>query len=225
MKVDIFISIYINDYIADTMDLLQEEHGAYILLMFHYWKKESLTSNIDKLMVISKTPESRRQMLIDLIDTYFETRGDHLYNKRLEEELVKAKSRRESARENGKKGGRPKGSKKPTKNQPVNPQKTNRFNEGKPTGNLKGNPQETHEEPTTKAKHNPEKSSSTIDYSKESNLYKGNPEKEKDPIFFSQPFRSPFHNDNPASSLLGEEPSESDEVPKYEDDNKFGTWE
>ncbi len=134
MKVDIWMPIYINDYLADTMRLSAEKHGVYLLLMMDYWKHGKLTADIDELSFIARV-QSDNKSLLYILENFFTLNGDKYTHSRINKELGLANSRRETAKENGKKGGRP-----PKNN---NPEETHGLNGGKPTDNQQGNPQES----------------------------------------------------------------------------------
>lgn len=135
MKVDIWMPLYVSDYLSDTLCLTIEEHGIYFILMLHYWKRGKLTDNMEKLRLLTKLPVEKLPVLEGVLDEYFEHNAtDCIYtNKRLEAELEKAKARRETASANGKKGGRPKN----------NPEKTNGLTGGFQSGKAKANPEKS----------------------------------------------------------------------------------
>lgn len=129
MKVDIWMPLYINDYLGDTMHLNAEENGVYLLLMMHYWKKGYLQNNISGLAIVTRSSED---ITLCILNEFFSLNKGKWTHSRIDKELQNASSRRDSARINGLKGGRPK-----------NPQETHGLREGKPTENPKGNPQKT----------------------------------------------------------------------------------
>ncbi len=146
MKADIWMPLYVNDYLGDTMDLEAEGHGIYLLLMFNLWKKAVLPSDMNKLKRMTRT--DNEELLLEILDDYFELTDKGYVQNRVIEELNKANERKEKASENGKKGGRPKKEKKP------NPfsEKTEPFFSENPTLSV--------EKPNPKAKRNLNKSSS-----------------------------------------------------------------
>jgi len=135
VKVDIWMPLFVSDYLGDTMDLTTEEHGIYFLLILHYWKKGSLTDNLRKLKTVTKIEDSSVDSLMDILEEYFIHKDGFYINNRLENELVKAKKRRITAIENGKKGGRPLKNNNPV----LNPQETHSFKNNNP----EPNPQES----------------------------------------------------------------------------------
>jgi len=46
--------LYVADYLADTGHLTTEEHGAYMLLIMHYWRRGGLPANDEQLARICK---------------------------------------------------------------------------------------------------------------------------------------------------------------------------
>ena len=53
-KADIWMPIYIGDYLADTSHLDAQRHGCYLLWMMHYWRKGPLPNDIDDLVSIGR---------------------------------------------------------------------------------------------------------------------------------------------------------------------------
>ena len=118
-KVDIWMPVYIGDYLRDTEELTGPEHGAYLLLLMHYWQKDGIIgSDIGRLARVCRSDEETARFILGY---YFTLEGGNYKNKRADEEMGKAKSRRSSAENNGRKGGRP------PKN---NPQETARLSSG-----------------------------------------------------------------------------------------------
>lgn len=104
-KVDIWMPIYIGDYLSDTTELTSAEHGAYLLLLMHYWsKKGEIGSDIDRLARVCR---STMETCSFILGYYFTLENGNYKNKRADEEMEIAESRRLASSENGKKGGRP----------------------------------------------------------------------------------------------------------------------
>lgn len=115
MKTDIWMPIYIRDYLSSTSRLTNSEHGVYLLLLFDYWMNGPLPNNIDTLIQVARMPfennlEVNRQVMIRLLSRFFilDEKTNSYKNERIEIELSRAKHNREIAQVNGKKGGRPK---------------------------------------------------------------------------------------------------------------------
>ena len=97
-KVDIWMPIYIGDYLRDTQNLTAEEHGVYFLLLMYYWQKRgNIGSDIKRLAIVAKsTPETTGYIL----DMFFELSDGNYCNKRADKELGDAQARSDSARAN-----------------------------------------------------------------------------------------------------------------------------
>lgn len=104
-KVDIWMPIYIGDYLSDTTELTGPEHGAYLLLLMHYWsKKGEIGSDIERLARVCRSDVETCSFILGY---YFTLENGNYRNKRADEEMQIAENRRIASSENGKKGGRP----------------------------------------------------------------------------------------------------------------------
>lgn len=101
-KVDIYMKLYIGDYLADTTELSAEEHGAYLLLMFTAWRRGGrLPTDQEQLRRAARVSERRWQKVWGMIARFFTLDGDALVQTRLNQELAKAQATRASASASG----------------------------------------------------------------------------------------------------------------------------
>jgi uncharacterized protein YdaU (DUF1376 family) len=104
-KVDIFMPLFVADYLADTTDLTTEEHGAYLLLLMASWRNGgTITSDHAKLARIAKLSPSRWKSAWESLSRFFVVGGDSMHQKRLREEHEKAMGRKLAASESGRLG-------------------------------------------------------------------------------------------------------------------------
>ena len=95
--ISIWMPWYIRDYLADTSRLTTEQHGGYLLLIADYWMSGPLPSDDDTLARITKMSAKNWAISGPILRAFFTTGADgRLYHKRIEEELRKARNKRES---------------------------------------------------------------------------------------------------------------------------------
>jgi len=85
--------LYIGDYLADTMHLDASEHGAYLLLLMHYWRNGPLPDDDKALSAIARTTRKAWDGGIGaVVRKFFLLDGAMLRQKRVDAELSKAEA-------------------------------------------------------------------------------------------------------------------------------------
>lgn len=97
-----WMPLYVADYLADTGHLTTAEHGAYLLLIMHYWKNGGLPSDDGKLARIARC--SMRDWL-GMRQTLSEFFGEGWTHGRIEHELATSLAAYEKRAKAGAKGG------------------------------------------------------------------------------------------------------------------------
>ena len=104
-----FMQLYVGDYLADTLDLTTEQHGAYLLLLMTMWRHDAkLPNDPAKLARIARVSARRWHLVWSEIQHFFYVDGDQIRNKRLDREHQKAASISEKRSASGAAGGRAK---------------------------------------------------------------------------------------------------------------------
>lgn len=102
---------YPGDYARDTAHLTLAEHGAYRLLLDHYYSTEApIPGKLAAAYRIAMAQTDEERAAVEsVIGQFFVLTDGRYHNPRADTEIPKAQGRIERARENGKLGGRPPG--------------------------------------------------------------------------------------------------------------------
>lgn len=135
-----FFKLYIGDYQRDTAHLSVTEHGAYLLMLQHYYATEKPLPVGKALHRMLRAQDKAEREAIDVIVAQFwrETQGG-LVNDRASIEIGKAEHQRTVNREVGKLGGRPK------QTESVKPRITGSVTESQPIDNPPQTPDSRHQ--------------------------------------------------------------------------------
>lgn len=82
-----WMPLHIADYLADTGHLTATEHGAYLLMIMHYWQNGSLPANERVIARIAKLTVEQWEESRDILAMLF---GPNWSHKRIDAELSKA---------------------------------------------------------------------------------------------------------------------------------------
>ena len=97
-----WMPLYVGDYLADTGHLNTTQHGAYLLLMMHYWKKGELPDDDKQLAAITKLP---LRLWLDSKETLQAFFHDGWRHGRIDEELARMQEKTNRRAAAGQKGG------------------------------------------------------------------------------------------------------------------------
>jgi uncharacterized protein YdaU (DUF1376 family) len=100
-----WLPLYIADYLADTAHLSASEHGAYLLLIMHYWRIGRLPCDERQLARIARMTAREWANARDTIASFFDEDWRH---KRVESELAKMVLKSNARAESGSRGGKAK---------------------------------------------------------------------------------------------------------------------
>lgn len=90
-----WMPIYVADYLADTCRLTTEEHGAYLLLLFDYWRNGALPDDDAVLAQVCRLGPDAWSIHQAVLRSFFKKGEDGLlHQKRIDEELAKAQLNR-----------------------------------------------------------------------------------------------------------------------------------
>ncbi|MFT2788891.1 YdaU family protein [Serratia sp. T13T92] len=111
-----YMQFYVADYLADTMHLSTEEHGAYLLLIFNYWQTgKPLPKN--RLAGIARISNDRWTDVERSLNEFFIDDGNVWVHKRIERDLLSVKGAQSQRSEAGKISAQKRLAKKTQENQ------------------------------------------------------------------------------------------------------------
>src|SRR6478672_5674685 len=82
--------IYIGDYLGDTQRLTTEQHGAYLLMIFDYWRSGPLPDDDEVLQQVTRLDKARWAKHKPTLSRLFTVKDGQWFHKRIEAERLSA---------------------------------------------------------------------------------------------------------------------------------------
>lgn len=119
-----YIQLYVSDYLADTMHLTAEEHGAYLLLIMNYWQTEKPIPE-NRLQGITRVFNDRWTTVKSSLSDFFKVDENGCwYHERIEKDLEKIKLKSQQASEAGRRSAEKRAKDKPLGTEEINDRST-----------------------------------------------------------------------------------------------------
>lgn len=99
IKTDIWMPLYIGDYLADTAYLTTEQHGAYLLLIMAYWRNGPPPDNDAILAGLTRLTPDAWSNARAVLERYFVIQDGVWAHARIDREIEIAQKNRAAARE------------------------------------------------------------------------------------------------------------------------------
>jgi len=96
-KTDIWMPLFIGDYLADTSRLTTEQHGAYLLLIMDYWRNGPPPDDDSVLENITKMREKDWQKCKPTVMRFFTLADGKYTHTRIDRELAEASKAKDKA--------------------------------------------------------------------------------------------------------------------------------
>src|ERR1700677_1881219 len=87
--------VYIGDFLADPMQLSTEQHGAYLLLLFHLWRRGILQDDDAVLAQITGLPIKAWSLCRAVLAEFFEIHDGQWHYRRVERERIKVSAKQQ----------------------------------------------------------------------------------------------------------------------------------
>ena len=101
--------LFVSDYLADTWELNGTEHGAYLLILIHYWKQRiGPKTDTGTLKKVTRLDAKVWKRTAPKVMPFFEVRDGRIYHRRIEKELAIAGEKHKKRVEAGRRGAQAK---------------------------------------------------------------------------------------------------------------------